>query len=58
MGLAVMIVTVCVIMGFKREVMSKVRGFASDIEALDIRSLASPEGYPVSVSPVYLERPR
>ena len=54
-GLAVMIVTVCVIMGFKREVMSKVRGFASDIEVLDIRSLASPEGYPVSVSPVYLE---
>lgn len=54
MGLAVMIVTVCVIMGFKREVMGKVRGFASDIEVLDLRSLSSPEGFPVTVDSAYL----
>ena len=53
-GLAVMIVTVCVIMGFKREVMSKVRGFASDIEVLDLRSLSSPEGFAVTADDNYV----
>lgn len=53
-GLAVMIVTVCVIMGFKREVMSKVRGFASDIEVLDLRSLSSPESFPITANDNYI----
>lgn len=53
-GLAVMIVTVCVIMGFKREVMGKVRGFASDIEVLDLRSLSSPESFPVTADGKYI----
>lgn len=53
-GLAVMIITVGVIMGFKREVMSKVRGFASDIEVLDLRSLSSPESFPVTADADYL----
>lgn len=53
-GLAVMIVTVCVIMGFKREVMSKVRGFASDIEVLDLRSLSSPESFPITADDGYI----
>ncbi len=53
-GLAVMIVTVCVIMGFKREVMSKVRGFASDIEVLDLRSLSSPESFPITADDNYI----
>lgn len=47
-GLAVMIITISVIAGFKREVISKVNGFASDIEVLDLRSLSTPESYPVS----------
>lgn len=47
-GLAVMIVTVCVIMGFKREITAKVNGFASDIEVLDYRSLSSPESFPIT----------
>ena len=49
-----MIVTVCVIMGFKREVMSKVRGFASDIEVLDLRSLSSPESFPITADDNYI----
>ena len=53
-GLAVMIVTVCVIMGFKREVMSKVRGFPSDIEVLDLRSLSSPESFPITADDNYI----
>ena len=53
-GLAVMIVTVCVIMGFRREVMSKVRGFASDIEVLDLRSLSSPESFPITADDNYI----
>ena len=53
-GLAVMIVTVCVIMGFKREVMSKVGGFASDIEVLDLRSLSSPESFPITADDNYI----
>ena len=53
-GLAVMIVTVCVIMGFKREVMSKVRGFASDIEVLALRSLSSPESFPITADDNYI----
>lgn len=47
-GLCVMIVTISVISGFKREITSKVNGFASDIEILDLRSLTSPEGFPIT----------
>lgn len=47
-GLAVMIITVSVIAGFKREVNLKVNGFGSDIEILDLRSLSSPETFPVT----------
>lgn len=53
-GLAVMIITVSVIAGFKREVTSKVNGFASDIEVLDLRSLSSPEGFPISADSAFI----
>ncbi len=46
-GLAVMIVSVCVVHGFQREVSNKLTGFASHIEILDLRSLDSPETNPV-----------
>lgn len=53
-GLAVMIITVSVIAGFKREVTSKVNGFASDIEVLDYRSLSSPEGFPITADSAFI----
>lgn len=53
-GLAVMIITVSVIAGFKREVTSKVNGFASDIEVLDYRSISSPEGYPITADSAFI----
>ena len=34
-GLAVMIITVCVVKGFQREVSNKIVGFASHIEVMD-----------------------
>lgn len=46
-GLAVMIVTLCVVKGFQREVSNKIIGFASHIELLDQRAFASPESYPI-----------
>lgn len=53
-GLAVMILTISVITGFKREVSSKVNGFASDIEVLDYRSLSSPEGFPINADSTFV----
>lgn len=53
-GLAVMIITICVIAGFKREVTSKVNGFASDVEVLDLRSLSSPESFPITADSAFV----
>lgn len=53
-GLCVMILTVSVISGFKREVTSKVSGFASDIEVLDYRALSSPEGFPIIADSAFI----
>lgn len=46
-GLAVMIVAVCVVRGFQREVSEKLIGFAAHIEIIDVHSFASPESYPL-----------
>lgn len=46
-GLAVMLITVCVVKGFQREVSGKIAGFASHIEVIDQRSYSSPEAYPL-----------
>lgn len=54
-GLAVMLVALSVIMGFKREVQAKVSGFASDIEVLDINSLVIPEGFPITADDHFVE---
>ncbi|MBR1593669.1 MAG: ABC transporter permease [Alloprevotella sp.] len=47
-GLAVMIVSVCVVRGFQAEVSNKLMGFGSHMEVLDINSFASPESFPVT----------
>ena len=41
-GLAVMIVSICVVKGFQSEVSGKLSGFTSHIEVIDINSLGSP----------------
>lgn len=46
-GLAVMIIAVCTVRGFQREIKQKFSGFASHIELLDLNSFGSPETYPV-----------
>ena len=47
-GLAVMIVSVCVVLGFKREIRDKVIGFGSHIQVLNYRALQSLDSYPIS----------
>lgn len=47
-GLAVMIVSICVVKGFQSEVSSKLSGFTSHIEVIDLNSLGSPETYPLA----------
>lgn len=46
-GLAVMIISVCVVKGFQDEVRANLSGFTSHIEILDRRAFFSPESYPV-----------
>ena len=46
-GLAVMILSVCVLLGFKNELTEKVVGFGSHIQILNSKSGASPESYPI-----------
>lgn len=46
-GLAVMIVSVCMVKGFQREVRDKVTGFISHIEIAQQRAFMSPESYPL-----------
>ena len=46
-GLAVMIISICVVRGFQHEVTAKLTGFASHIEIIDLNSLGSPETYPL-----------
>jgi len=46
-GLAVMIVSVCVVLGFKHTIRDKVIGFGSHIEVADFMTLQSSDQYPV-----------
>lgn len=47
LGIAVMVVSVCVVKGYQNEVRARLMGFASPVEVLDQRSSASPENYPI-----------
>jgi lipoprotein-releasing system permease protein len=46
-GLAVMIVSVCIVLGFKNEITSKIIGFGSQIEVLNSNSSDTPESLPL-----------
>lgn len=54
MGLAVMIVTLCVIYGFKSEITKKVEGFGSHIEVFDLKSLTAPDAFPIEADAPFL----
>ena len=53
-GLAVMLLTVCIILGFKSEITKKVEGFGGHIEILDFATFAAPDAHPVSADPALL----
>lgn len=48
-GLAVMIVSVCIILGFKHTIRDKVIGFGSHIQVADFMTLQTGEQYPVAM---------
>ena len=48
-GLAVMIVSICVVIGFKHTIRDKVVGFGSHIEVADFMTMASGENYPIAM---------
>lgn len=50
-GLAVMIISVCVVLGFKQEIRSKVIGFGSHIQLIDYSSLTTNQSYPIEIPP-------
>ena len=49
-GLAVMLISVSVVFGFKHTVQSKVVGFGSHIQVLNFRSLQAQESFPVEMN--------
>lgn len=49
-GLAVMIISVCVVMGFKHTIQNKVSGFGCDIQVAEFTTLQSPEQYPIVIN--------
>ena len=57
-GLAVMIVSVCVVKGFQHQVSDKLTGFASHLSILDIHSFGSPETYPVVTDSALIQKVR
>jgi len=48
-GLAVMIISVCVVLGFKHSIRDKVVGFGSHIQVADFMTLQTSEQYPVQM---------
>ena len=57
-GLAVMILSVCIIIGFKNEIREKVIGFGGHIEILNYQSLMNPEAQPIVFEDMQLQRLR
>ncbi|MBQ7470981.1 MAG: ABC transporter permease [Prevotella sp.] len=49
-GLAVMIVSVCIILGFKHTIQDKVIGFGSHIQVADFMTLQTGEQYPIAMN--------
>lgn len=54
LGLAAMLLSICVLLGFKRELTKKITGFAAHIEVLNTSTLQIPDGFPIQLPP-YIE---
>lgn len=46
-GLATMIISICVVLGFQKKIKEKVIGFGADIEVVNVKSISSTESAPV-----------
>lgn len=55
-GLAVMILSVCIILGFKNEIREKVIGFGGHIQVINYQSLYSAEPQPVVIDGLLMHR--
>lgn len=58
LGLAVMIISICVVKGFQSEIRAKLAGFAAHLEIMDQRSFTSPESYPILTDSTLLKTVR
>lgn len=56
LGLAVMIISVCVVRGFQNEVAERIAGFTSHVEIIDLNSFSSPETFPIVTDRAVLEQ--
>lgn len=54
-GLAVMILSVCLVKGFQGEVAAKLAGFASHIEVLDLNSQTDADNHPITADAVLMD---
>lgn len=54
-GLAVMILSVCLVKGFQGEVAAKLAGFASHIEVLDLNSQTDADNHPITADAALLD---
>lgn len=54
MGLAIMLLSISVLMGFKQELTKKITGFTAHIEVLNIETLQIPDAFPICLPP-YIE---
>lgn len=55
-GIGVMIITLAVIGGFRHEIRSDLRGFAADIEVIDLSSQGGDEGEPITLDRAFIEQ--
>ena len=58
LGIAVMIVTLAVVSGFRHRIYGDLRGFGSDVRVCDVRVLRSGSGEPMPLSDSFLEQLR
>lgn len=56
LGLAVMIVSICVVKGFQSEISNKLTGFSSHITILNDSSFLTPESYPIVTDKILIDK--
>ena len=56
LGLAVMIISICVVKGFQNEINNKLIGFSSHITILNDSSFVTPESYPIVTDKAFIDK--